>query len=37
MPEGEAREEGRKRVLAIVAGMLVARHLKATAGLFDSH
>jgi energy-converting hydrogenase Eha subunit H len=28
-------EEGRKRVLAIVAGILVARHLK-TADLFDS-
>jgi hypothetical protein len=29
-------EEGRKRVLAIVAGILVARHLEATEDLFDS-
>jgi hypothetical protein len=29
-------EEGRKRVLAIVAGILVARHLKTTDELFDS-
>jgi len=29
-------DEGRKRVLAIVAGMLVARHLKTTEDLFDS-
>ena len=29
-------EEGRKRVLAIVAGILVARHLKTTEDLFDS-
>jgi hypothetical protein len=29
-------DEGRKRVLAIVAGILVARHLKTTDGLFDS-
>jgi hypothetical protein len=29
-------EEGRKRVLAIVAGILVARHLKTTDDLFDS-
>jgi hypothetical protein len=29
-------EEGRKRVLAIVAGILVARHLKSTEDLFDS-
>ena len=28
-------EEGRKRVLAIVAGILVARHLKSTDDLFD--
>ena len=29
-------DEGRKRVLAIVAGVLVARHLKTTDDLFDS-
>jgi hypothetical protein len=29
-------DEGRKRVLAIVAGILVARHLKTTDDLFDS-
>ena len=29
-------EEGRKRVLAIVAGILVARHIKTTDDLFDS-
>ncbi|HZL66166.1 MAG TPA: hypothetical protein VFC29_02425 [Candidatus Limnocylindrales bacterium] len=29
-------EEGRNRVLAIVAGILVARHLKTTEDLFDS-
>ena len=29
-------EEGRKRVLAIVAGTLVARHLKTTEDLFAS-
>ena len=29
-------EEGRQRVLAIVAGILVARHLKTTEDLFDS-
>ena len=29
-------EEGRKRVLAIVAGILVARHLKTTEDLFDA-
>jgi hypothetical protein len=29
-------EEGRKRVLAIVAGILVARHLKTTDDLFDT-
>ena len=29
-------DEGRKRVLAIVAGILVARHLKTTEYLFDS-
>lgn len=29
-------EEGRKRVLAIVAGILVARHLKSTDDLFDT-
>jgi hypothetical protein len=28
-------DEGRKRVLAIVAGILVARHLKTTDNLFD--
>jgi hypothetical protein len=28
-------EEGRKRVLAIVAGILVARHLKTTEDLFE--
>jgi len=29
-------EEGRKRVLGIIAGILVARHLKFTDDLFDS-
>jgi len=29
-------DEGRKRVLAIVAGILVAWHLKTTDDLFDS-
>jgi hypothetical protein len=29
-------EEGRKRVLGIIAGILVARHLKTTDDLFDS-
>jgi len=29
-------DEGRKRVLAIVAGILVARHLKTTDEFFDS-
>jgi len=29
-------DEGRKRVLAIVAGILVARHLKTTDDLLDS-
>ena len=29
-------DEGRKRVLAIVAGILVARHLKTTDDLFDT-
>ena len=29
-------DEGRKRVLAIVAGILVAPHLKTTEDLFDS-
>jgi hypothetical protein len=29
-------DEGRKRVLAIVTGILVARHLKTTEDLFDS-
>ena len=29
-------DEGRKRELAIVAGILVARHLKTTDDLFDS-
>ena len=29
-------EEGRKRVLAIVAGIMVARHLKTTEDLFDT-
>jgi len=28
-------EEGRKRVLGIIAGILVARHLKTTDDLFD--
>ena len=28
-------DEGRKRVVAIVAGILVARHLKTTEDLFD--
>jgi len=32
----EAVEEGRKRVLAIVAGILVARHLKSTEDLFEN-
>jgi hypothetical protein len=30
-------DEGRKRVLAIVAGILVARHLKNTEDLHDTH
>ena len=29
-------EEGRKRVLGIIAGILVARHLKTTDDLFDT-
>jgi hypothetical protein len=29
-------DEGRKRVLAIVAGILVARHLKTAEDLFDN-
>jgi len=29
-------DEGRKRVLAIVAGILVARHLKSTEDLVDN-
>ena len=29
-------DEGRKRVLATVAGILVARHLKSTEDLFDN-
>ena len=29
-------DEGRKRVLGIIAGILVARHLKTTDDLFDS-
>jgi len=29
-------DEGRNRVLAIVAGILVARHLKTTEDLFDN-
>lgn len=29
-------EEGRKRVLGIIAGILVARHLRTTEDLFDS-
>ena len=29
-------DEGRKRVLTIVAGILVARHLKSTEDLFDN-
>ena len=31
-----AMDEGRKRVLGIIAGILVARHLKTTDDLFDS-
>lgn len=31
-----AVDEGRKRVLGIIAGILVARHLKTTEDLFDS-
>jgi len=31
-----AMDEGRKRVLAIIAGILVARHLKTTEDLFDN-
>jgi hypothetical protein len=30
-------DEGRKRVLAIVAGILVARHLKNSEDLHESH
>jgi hypothetical protein len=30
-------DEGRKRVLAIVAGILVARHLKTADDLFGGH
>lgn len=33
--QGSPVDEGRKRVLAIVAGILVARHLKTTDDLFD--
>jgi len=29
-------DEGRKRVLGIIAGILVARHLKTTKDLFDT-
>jgi hypothetical protein len=29
-------DEGRKRVLGIIAGMLVARHLQTTDDLFDT-
>ena len=29
-------DEGRKRVLGVIAGILVARHLKTTDDLFDS-
>jgi hypothetical protein len=29
-------DEGRKRVIGIIAGILVARHLKTTDDLFDS-
>jgi hypothetical protein len=29
-------DEGRKRVLGIIAGILVARHLKTTEDLFDN-
>jgi hypothetical protein len=29
-------DEGRKRVIAIIAGILVARHLKTTEELFNS-
>jgi hypothetical protein len=29
-------DEGRKRVLGIIAGILVARHLKTTQDLFDT-
>ena len=29
-------DEGRKRVLGIIAGILVARHLKTTEDLFDT-
>jgi hypothetical protein len=29
-------DEGRKRVLGIIAGILVARHLKTTDDLFDT-
>ena len=32
----EGMEEGRKRVLGIIAGILVARHLKTTEDLHDS-
>jgi hypothetical protein len=31
-----SQNEGRKRVLGIIAGILVARHLKTTEDLFDS-
>ena len=30
------KDEGRKRVLGIIAGILVARHLKTTEDLFDT-
>jgi hypothetical protein len=32
----QGMDEGRKRVLAIVAGILVARHIKTADELFDS-
>ena len=33
---GWGMDEGRKRVLGIIAGILVARHLKTTEDLFDT-
>ncbi len=32
----EAKTEGRKRVLGIIAGILVSRHLRTTEELFDT-